>query len=132
MVDTCYILSALNLEIFFSNFLSSAPSVVGTRSATIGVMIVGGRSGRLAEPGGEGDATTVGGLEGLSLGAEKDGDSTIIEKGDTDPWRMADDDDDSMACGLDWDSEGRVEGGMRSITVGVEVGVATFGEDLMS
>lgn len=81
MVDTCYILSALNLEIFFSNFLSSAPSVVGTRSPAI----VGGRSGRLAEPGGERDATTVGGLKGLSLGVGKDGESTIIEKGDTDP-----------------------------------------------
>lgn len=118
-MDTCYILSALNLEIFFS-----APSVVGTRSPTI----VGGRSGRLAEPGGEGDATTVGGLEGLSLGVGKDGDSTIIEKGDTGPWRMADG-DGLMACGPGWDS---VEGGRRSITVGVEVGVATFGEDLVS
>lgn len=130
MVDACYILSALNLEIFLSNFLSSAPSI-GTRSPAIEVMTVGGRSGRLAEPGGEGDATTVGGLEGLSLGAGKDGDSTIIEKGDTVPWRIADD-GGLMACSPDWDSEGRVEGGMRSITVGVEVGVATFGEDLMS
>lgn len=42
------------------------------------------------------------------------------------------DDDGLMVCGPDWDSEGRVEGGMRSITMGVEVGVATFGEDLVS